>query len=220
MEGRGNAVDERTAFLERQRACLEREFSNLVERENGEREAFLALAGATFDELAERLGPSWRRPHCLPLSPETGSFPLQKPGTAAALNAGLRRQWKAWILEFDLLLARNPRLELARHLQAISESHDRSSWPNESYDGALQDWLDKGLWFEPPFDDRDGILTEAFYARLRLLRKRIGGWLLLRGDRVVFLMENEWQEERRRRGRRRADRQREMASPADGSGTD
>lgn len=80
-------------------------------------------------------------------------------------------------------------------MQEISESHNASSWP-DGYEPRIQAWVDAGdPSAPPPFVDRYGVITAAFFNRLRELRQLCGGWLYWSNDlhRVVFAPESEWQ---------------------------
>lgn len=118
----------------------------------------------------------------------------------------LMQRWRDWEEEYKSLRRRNPRLELYDVMHEISESHNASSWP-DGREGRIQSWVDAGdPRAEPPFDDRHGIVTDAFFNRLRELRQSCGGWLYWNNDlrRVVFAPETEWQKIRAAQDAKRA----------------
>jgi hypothetical protein len=112
--------------------------------------------------------------------------------------SALLDQWKAWKEDYPKLVKRNPCLELHDVMHSISESDDASSWPG-GRERHICDWVDASdPTAPPPFDDRYGIVTPAFFLRLRELRRSCGGWLYWsdKHRRVVFASELEWQKVR------------------------
>lgn len=79
-------------------------------------------------------------------------------------------------------------------LEEVSENDSAASWP-AGYEWRLAAWVDAGdPSAPPPFMDRYDIITPAFFARLRELRRLCAGWLYWNNEaeRVVFAPELEW----------------------------
>jgi hypothetical protein len=198
----------RESFLASQIADLDGEWSNFIEDDGGARRSFLDLAGRTFDELGDRRqtvtrrssrsGEISRESPIIMFSfrawPDCGGFALNVAGLRSAASPGLLAGWDAWRMGYADLEARNPRLALANDFQRMSESDLAMSWPSGKEE-ALQDWVDEGLWFEPPFRDSHGIVTPDFHTRLQSLRRRIAGWLWWDPEQPgkTYLTEAEWQ---------------------------
>jgi hypothetical protein len=118
-----------------------------------------------------------------PASAHSGNFAMIRHPNAPE---ELRREWALWADGYAALLERNPRLELERMLNTISEVVDSSSWP-DGYEEDLRDWADRGQrlpWPRMLGDWAETEIDDAFYGRLRHLRAATGGWVYL--DRVLL----------------------------------
>jgi hypothetical protein len=183
---------ERTQFIERQT----RETDEGRSLTGGQEDAwgrFLQLAIDTYDFLvAAGAAP------LLKLVP--GANPprhqwKRRDGRAIEFSPALVERWENWSREYAALRAGNPRFELMDMMREISESRFAESWPC-GYERHIQAWVDAGdSSAPPPFDDRHGIVTAAFFNRLRELRKLCGGWLYWNDElrRIAFAPEPEWQ---------------------------
>ncbi|WP_019903932.1 hypothetical protein [Methylobacterium sp. 77] len=171
----------------------------LADNCEAERLRFLDLALETADFLASSgVYPSW----WFNPSPDSALNALAMHGPTlagqdkTALPVALIERWNSWNWEYRDLCERSPRLALRDMLKSISESHDSASWPVE-YERLIWRWVDAGLvTAAPPFADRHAIATTDFFARLRELKLRSGGWLYWNADlkQVVFASEAQWQQ--------------------------
>lgn len=160
-------------FMKRQAGAIERELSNLVTDDRGERDVFLSLAFDTFDAMppaARRRARSWR------MDPDSAACPSVSAAHRDRENlpADLQSRWEAWREAFEAMRERNPRLEIAGILEKISEAHDASSWPYGS-ETEIMEWVKADEYRPLPFDVRglDGL--PYLRARLAQLRGAAGG---------------------------------------------
>lgn len=171
---------------------------------------FLGLAIDTYDFLA----PAGAAP-LLEFSPGANAPRHQwkrRDGRIIEFPPTLIDRWEDWDREYAALRAGNARFELFDMMREISESHNASSWLPDGYERRLQAWVDAGdPSAPPPFDDRYGIVTPAFFSRLRELRQLSGGWFYWSAElhRIVFATESEWQQVRAAQEAADAERQRE-----------
>lgn len=159
-------------MAETQRQYTRQETSNLIRPEDaGAVERFIALAAKTIDHLP--------RPEIFKMQTKSAFSGVVQMRYWHNVPDEILRGWSDWEVEYEALLERNPRLDLAEMLGWISEVVDSSSWP-DGYETNLRDWVDRGArlpwprmlgpWAEDEIDD-------AFYDRLRLLRDVTGGWV-------------------------------------------
>ena len=162
----------RERFTAAQAAELD-EIFGLTSGEEDLRREFEQLALETYDHLT-----SAGRRGSLPFTPypSASNFAAYDLRPGRALPDDLGRRWQAWEAQYPRLLKRQPALELRDALHIISESHDSSSWPS-GWEDAIRQWVEAGDRSAIPFDDRDGVVTPEFYARLVHLRRAVGGWL-------------------------------------------
>ncbi|BFL64898.1 hypothetical protein ACX4MY_10760 [Roseomonas mucosa] len=155
----------------------------------GEKEArvrFLALCQDTREALTaagERVSrmTTWRpQPH------SAFNFILQR-WLHDKVSPEIVERWQNWKQDYEEMVSRNPRLELADALAWISESDNASSWPH-CYEDRLRKWVDSGVREPLPVHDSLKLLTPVFYERLGHLRAVTGGWLYYDegAGRVVF----------------------------------
>jgi hypothetical protein len=165
----------RDKFIEIQTDYLDKYFG-LVQGEGEARVFFERLAIDTYDCI----GGFWREPDRYTLEADS------------RLPEHLRERWRIWKHQYRRLLERNPVLELYEMLGDIGESHIFSPWPHGLAWDVL-DWVEKGDRYLLPFDDRKGIATLEFYARLCEVRRLAKGWLYWdeSKDRVVFVPNEE-----------------------------
>ena len=163
----------RDRFIATQAEVLD-ELFGLAPGEDAARRTFEQLALDTYDALAAAAVRD-----LLPFDPypSASNFAVYDRGAGKAVPDDLRERWRAWQAEYVRLSERHPALELRDAIHAISESHDRSSWPTEALERMIWRWVDAGDPTAVPFDDRDNIATPAFHSRLRELRRAIRGWL-------------------------------------------
>ena len=163
----------RDRFIATQAEVLD-ELFGLAPGEEVARRTFEQLALDTYDALAAA-----PIANLLPFDPydSASNFAVYDRGAGKAVPDELRDRWRAWQAEYIRLSERHPVLELRDAINAISESHDRSSWPTEAFERIIWAWMDAGDPTDVPFDDRDNIATPALHRRLRELRRAIQGWL-------------------------------------------
>jgi hypothetical protein len=115
------------------------------------------------------------------------------PSNIAAPTELISR-WNSWGQRYELLVQCNPQIEMRDVIEACSETHDFTSWP-QGWEADILRWILAGHWQSPPFDDRMKILDEAFFNRLRQLHRLCGGWLFWDHQlgRAVFLPDTEAQ---------------------------
>jgi hypothetical protein len=192
---------ERAQFIEQQTRAADRKLA-LSSGEEDARQRYLQLAIDTYDFLISAdaafvlVFDPWPKSAANAL--RSRGWRKRSDGTGIALPAPLIQRWEAWNREYFEVRSRNPKLELRDMMQGISESHLATGWP-DGYERHIQAWVDAGdPMAPPPFDDRYGIVTAAFFGRLRQLRERCGGWLYWSdaAQRVVFAPEPEWQQVR------------------------
>ena len=183
---------DRIQFIKAQAAALERE-RKIVANDAAALQQFEQLVLDTYDALAATgrqlaVCPSWTN-----FADSSFYAPMH-----AYVPASILARWRQWPAIRRGLLQRNPRLELYLMMQEIGETDQFKSWPYFR-EGEIQEWLDHGEMNPPPFSDVKGIVTPAFYNRLRELRRKIGGWLYWDSEdlAVVFLPEDQWQQLRR-----------------------
>ncbi len=167
------------AFLADQARYLDDVWADLVEHGLPRyREVFLALARDTAAvEIAAGRQPAYYKPD------DEG---FRNPALSPSLPADLRRRWVEWAALHADLVRVNPRLELATMLRDLGYTYILSPWPMAMEDQLLA-WVDRGERLPLPIDDRDDIIDDAFYERLRALRRATGGWIWQAGDgRLVF----------------------------------
>lgn len=175
--------EQRASFIECQTRMVDEWFS-LTEGEEAARAIFLQLCIDTYDGLL--------------VDGEFPSFPF-KVSPNSAFNFRWQHQfhelvakeiverWIAWARDYSNLVARNHKVELFDMMRKISETNAFASWPS-GYEDALRDWVDSGQMLPLPFDDRNEIIDESFFRRLRELRIRCGGWLFHDHDaKLIFL---------------------------------
>jgi hypothetical protein len=185
----------RDKYIELESRILDERFA-LTTGEHEARRRFEDMVLATFDCLVAA------GQHTPPYMLAPGNCPdPTNERDRAVLTPLLLERWAAWRAEYPQLLARNPRLELYDMMHAIGETRMFVSWPNGS-EARIQDWIDSGNIDPVPFLDHREIVTDAFYQRLRELRRICGGWLYWdqRAGRIVFALETEWQRVRAARG--------------------
>ena len=174
----------RERFTAAQAAELD-EIFGLTSGEEDLRREFEQLALETYDHLA-----SAGRPWPLPFTPypSASNFAAYDVRPGRALPDDLGRRWRAWEAQYPYLWERQPALELRDALHTISESHDSSSWPT-GWEVDIRRWVEGGDGSAIPFDDRAGVATPEFYARLAHLRRAVGGWLYRDPEtvRVMFV---------------------------------
>lgn len=99
---------------------------------------------------------------------------------AGTLPDELVQRCKAWENTYKLFLERNPKVELYYMLEDMSETDLHESWFSDStMESRILDWVDSNSYEPLPLLEGDhlGIVTPEFYARLRFLRQKCGGWL-------------------------------------------
>jgi len=178
---------DRIQFVKAQAAVLA-EVRRIVPDEAAVLQQYEQLALDTYDAFAE----TGRQFHAWPL---WANFPDDYARPPESVPTPILARWREWRAVRQSLLQRNPRLELYGMMREIGDTDQFNSWPYYQ-EQAIQDWLDRGEMNPLPFSDLKGIVTPAFYARLRELRHSIGGWLYWKDirDGVVFLPEDEWQQ--------------------------
>ncbi|MGI4800961.1 MAG: hypothetical protein ACRYG8_44430 [Janthinobacterium lividum] len=175
---------ERERFALGQALMLDEMFA-LTDGEGPARQGFERLALDTYDALASQ-SEDYVPFHLFSILPSSALCPASNKLTLERLPLPLRREWVAWEEGFEDLVGRHPRLTLYDMLSWISETHTFSSWPAR-WEGDIRDWVDGGSITPMPFDDRLGIITPEFYARLRQARERCRGWLYWDGKEVRFI---------------------------------
>ena len=179
------------SFRAAMKAAIAREMSNLVEHDGGAAGWLLELYCDTWAALPDG---DWRKVLAVCRLSANSAF---NPSCGAVnpardlLPEPLQRRWQEWRGRWERLLADNPRLELAEHLEELSESHLFTSCPCGLED-VIEDWV-LGAVEDYPLDDHKDVVTPALRARLAELRERTGGWLWYsEATGVAFLPQPEW----------------------------
>lgn len=168
-----------------------REASNLIRPEDADVVAgFVDLAVRTMDWLP----PVTVAAFCFRMDASSMMCGSNQLSMWKDVPDDVARDWTDWREAYAALQARNPRLELADEIGWVGEVIDASSWPYEQED-VLKAWVDRGERLplpRPPLGPwGEKHLDDAFYARLRELRERTGGWVYYDDvtNRRVFVSE-------------------------------
>jgi len=208
--------DDRTNFIVYQRRYLA-EVSALTDGEDEMWAVFETLAVDTHDALVAAGSNVWV--HGYSICPDSAWNWLMTTWEHGLVAPDLVERWRQWAAGYPALLTRNPKLELRDLMQDISESHDSSSFPYR-YEDAIFEWVLAGDISEPPFDDRHGIVDDAFYSAMRRLQGDLmGGWLWWdeAAAAQVYVARDQWDVVRAERKAERAEyrRQREERAAND-----
>lgn len=167
----------RLAIFRGQAAACRRELSNLVGDEHFAVDHFVRITVATALAIGPERVPLWGR-----LDGWSAACPRRWVLARPDLPRRFRVGWDCWLVVWDEMIERNPRLGLVDVLSDIADKCDPRNF-EAGVDLGLLDWVDRGKRKPVPWSSGHSGpgATPGDYHVLRDLRRELGGWIFRDG---------------------------------------
>lgn len=164
-------------------------FDQLTRGEDEAKSEFLRLTSDTFDEIFRVIDdPSRAMLGAYTVSTLSGwsFFFLMALPSFKDVDQTIKDRWVEWDKSYQQLALRNPLVELRDMMKDISEAHDSSSWPY-GWEDKIKVWVDSGKYKPFPLYLYEPYVPPEFYARLQVLRIKLGGWLYKNDEAYKYI---------------------------------